>query len=56
MRWEDEKGVGYEPQNLPTKLTVHHLQQINIRVNEGAIPLVWYGHLRVGYTLPLYTD
>ena len=25
-------------------------------VNEGAIPLVWYGHLRVGYTLPLYTD
>ena len=22
-------------------------------VNEGAIPLVWYGHLRIGYTLPL---
>ena len=25
-------------------------------VNEGAILLVWYGHLRVGYTLLLYTD
>ena len=24
-------------------------------VKEGAIPLVWYGRLRVGYTLPLYT-
>ena len=27
-----------------------------LAVNEGAIPLVWYGHLRVGYTLPFYTD
>ena len=25
-------------------------------VNEGAISLAWYGRLRVGYILPLYTD
>ena len=28
----------------------------NIHWESRNIPLVWYGHLRVGYTLPWYTD